>query len=175
MPLAVTLTAANRNDITQLLELVDRVPPIGAHGRFRPRRCSRIAPTTRPVTGANCAPGASRRESPNAAAPSSQPSTAPDSESSAGLSNARSPGCTTSAASPAATTGAPTSTKHSSRSAAPSSANNNSPDTRTNSVRASYRDIPCVGERAPARRPFERNRSRTVKRLELAGFDRRSG
>jgi len=37
VPLAVTLTAANRNDITQLLELVDRVPPIGAHGRFRPK------------------------------------------------------------------------------------------------------------------------------------------
>jgi IS5 family transposase len=37
-PLAVTLTAANRHDVTQLLELVDRIPPIGAHVRFRPAR-----------------------------------------------------------------------------------------------------------------------------------------
>lgn len=37
MPLAVTLTAANRNDITELLALVDRVPPTGRHGKFRPK------------------------------------------------------------------------------------------------------------------------------------------
>jgi transposase len=37
-PLAVTLTAANRNDVTQLLELVDRIPPVGACGKFRPKR-----------------------------------------------------------------------------------------------------------------------------------------
>jgi len=37
VPLAATLTAANRNDITQLVDLVDRVPPIGAHGKFRPK------------------------------------------------------------------------------------------------------------------------------------------
>jgi transposase len=37
-PLAVTLTAANRNDITQLIELVDRVPPTGRYGKFRPAR-----------------------------------------------------------------------------------------------------------------------------------------
>jgi transposase len=37
-PLAFTLTAANRNDVTQLTELVDRVPPTGRHGKFRPRR-----------------------------------------------------------------------------------------------------------------------------------------
>ena len=36
IPLAVTLTAANRNDVTQLVELVDRVPPVGRHGKFRP-------------------------------------------------------------------------------------------------------------------------------------------
>jgi transposase len=35
-PLAATLTAANRNDITELLPLVDRVPPTGRHGKFRP-------------------------------------------------------------------------------------------------------------------------------------------
>jgi len=37
IPLATTVTAANRHDVTQLLELVDRVPPVGAHGKFRPR------------------------------------------------------------------------------------------------------------------------------------------
>jgi transposase len=36
-PLACTLTAANRNDITELLALVDRVPPTGRHGKFRPK------------------------------------------------------------------------------------------------------------------------------------------
>jgi transposase len=34
--LATTLTAANRNDITELLALVDRVAPVGPHGRFKP-------------------------------------------------------------------------------------------------------------------------------------------
>ncbi len=36
-PLAFTLTGANRNDITQLTELTDRVPPTGRHGKFRPK------------------------------------------------------------------------------------------------------------------------------------------
>ena len=35
--MAVTLTAANRNDITELLALVDRVPPTGRYGKFRPK------------------------------------------------------------------------------------------------------------------------------------------
>lgn len=30
------MTAANRHDVTQLLELVDRIAPVGAHGKFRP-------------------------------------------------------------------------------------------------------------------------------------------
>src|SRR5580704_4617978 len=37
VPLAMTLTAGNRNDITELLTLVDRVPPTGRYGRFRPK------------------------------------------------------------------------------------------------------------------------------------------
>ncbi|HME02806.1 MAG TPA: IS5 family transposase [Solirubrobacteraceae bacterium] len=37
-PLAFTLTGGHRHDITQLTELVDRVPPTGRHGKFRPRR-----------------------------------------------------------------------------------------------------------------------------------------
>jgi transposase len=37
LPLAWTLTAANSNDVTQLLELLDRVPPVRGR-RGRPRR-----------------------------------------------------------------------------------------------------------------------------------------
>jgi transposase len=37
IPLAAVVTAANRNDVTQLLELVDRIAPVGPHGRFRPK------------------------------------------------------------------------------------------------------------------------------------------
>lgn len=37
IPLAATVTAANCHDVTQLLELVDRVVPVGAHGKFRPQ------------------------------------------------------------------------------------------------------------------------------------------
>jgi hypothetical protein len=35
IPLASTVTAANRNDVTQLLELVDRIAPVGPHQKFR--------------------------------------------------------------------------------------------------------------------------------------------
>jgi transposase len=37
LPLALTVTAANRNDVTQLLELVDRIAAVGAHGKCRPK------------------------------------------------------------------------------------------------------------------------------------------
>src|SRR5207249_4295717 len=37
IPLAWTLTGGNRNDVTQLLELLDRVPPVRGHVG-RPRR-----------------------------------------------------------------------------------------------------------------------------------------
>lgn len=33
----MTLTAGNRNDITELLAFVDRVPPTGRYGKFRPK------------------------------------------------------------------------------------------------------------------------------------------
>jgi transposase len=33
----VTLTGGNRHDITELLALVDRVPPTGRYGKFRPK------------------------------------------------------------------------------------------------------------------------------------------
>jgi transposase len=38
VPLAATLTAANRNDITELITLVDQVPRTGRHGKFRPKQ-----------------------------------------------------------------------------------------------------------------------------------------
>ena len=44
LPLAWTLTAANRNDVTQLLDLLERVPPVrGRRGRPRRRPRSLIA------------------------------------------------------------------------------------------------------------------------------------
>jgi transposase len=44
IPLAWTLTGGNRNDITQLIPLVERVPPVrGKVGRPRRRRASLIA------------------------------------------------------------------------------------------------------------------------------------
>ena len=36
IPLASTVTAGNRNDITQMIELVDRIPAVGPWGKFRP-------------------------------------------------------------------------------------------------------------------------------------------
>jgi transposase len=44
LPLAFTLTAGNRHDITQLLALLDRVKPVrGSHGRPRKRPRQLIA------------------------------------------------------------------------------------------------------------------------------------
>ena len=37
IPLAATLTAGNRHDVTQLIPLVDQDPPTGVHGKFRPK------------------------------------------------------------------------------------------------------------------------------------------
>ena len=38
VPLAVTLTGGNRNDVTQLLPLIEAIPPVrGRHGRPRRR------------------------------------------------------------------------------------------------------------------------------------------
>ena len=36
VPLACTVTAANRHDVTQLLQLVDAVSAIGSYAKFRP-------------------------------------------------------------------------------------------------------------------------------------------
>jgi len=70
IPPAVTLTGGNRNDVTQLIPLLDAVPPIRGR-RGRPRRsrgsCSPTVATTTTPTAASCAPAASLRGSPAAA------------------------------------------------------------------------------------------------------------
>jgi Transposase DDE domain len=73
IPLALTVTAANRNDITQLLELVDRIAPVGPRGKFRPPYCWPIVPTTAAAIAPSYETAASHRRSPSATPP-----TAPD-------------------------------------------------------------------------------------------------
>ena len=79
IPLAVTLTAANRNDISELIALVDRVPPTGRYGKFRPKTLLATVPMTAESTVKHCESAASHRGSPNAA-----PATAPASAKNAG-------------------------------------------------------------------------------------------
>src|SRR5213076_3354763 len=95
LPLAWKLTGGNRNDVTQLLELLDRVPPVrGRIGRprRRPRTLIATAATTTTRTAASSGNEASSRSSPAA-----RPTTAPASAATAGWSNAPSPGSTTAA------------------------------------------------------------------------------
>ena len=92
IPLVATLTAANRHDVTQLLPLVDAMPPLrGRPGRpvaqaaTRPRRSRvRFAAASRPAL----ASAASPPSSPSAGARTAAGWAAP-----AGSSNAPSPGC----------------------------------------------------------------------------------
>ncbi len=54
LPLAVILTGGNRNDVTQLLPLIDAIPPIrGLRGRPKQRPRAGCSPTTR-VVGTVC-------------------------------------------------------------------------------------------------------------------------
>ena len=97
IPLAWTLTGGNRNDVTQLLELLDRVPPVrGRIGRPRRRPKTLLADRgydhdkyRRLLWQRGIKPVIARR----------QTDTAPASASTAGSSNAPSPGSTTAAAS----------------------------------------------------------------------------
>ena len=92
IPLVARLTAANRHDVTQLLPLVDAMPPLartrraaGAQAAARPRRPRlRFAAASRPTL----ARAASPRNSPSAA-----DRTAAAWAARAGSSSARSPGC----------------------------------------------------------------------------------
>src|SRR5260370_179396 len=64
IPLVARLTAANRPDITQLLDLVDAMPSIGGRPRppvGDPTQCKATAATTRSGTATNSASAASTR------------------------------------------------------------------------------------------------------------------
>jgi hypothetical protein len=107
IPLAVTLTGGNRDDIPQLIPLVDAVPPIrgGAAGRATDHAsCSPIAATTTTSTVDSCDSAGSRRVSHAAAPP-----TAPDWAATAWWSSVASLGCMPSSACAPATNGEPTS------------------------------------------------------------------
>jgi hypothetical protein len=115
-PLTVGLTGGNRNDITQMIPLVDAIPPV--RGRLgRPRRRPQRLFGDRAYHSREGRSELRRQHiQTKIAAPKSH--TAPDSTSSAGWSRAQSPGCTNTAASASATNDATTSTKPSSPSAA---------------------------------------------------------
>jgi hypothetical protein len=108
IPLAVTLTGGNRNDTTQLIPLLDAVPPIRGR-RGRPRRRPREPFADRgydhDICRDSCAPGASPRGSPAAGS-----HTAPAWADTAGWSSAASPGSTPSNGCAHATNAEPTST-----------------------------------------------------------------
>jgi transposase len=119
IPLAWMLTGGYRNDVTQLLELLDRVPPV--RGRVgRPRRRPRTLIADRGYDHDKYRRLVWKRGV-KPISPAGKPTTAPASVGTAGSSNAPSPGCTTAAAS-SAPTAATTSTKPSSPSRAASSA-----------------------------------------------------
>jgi Transposase DDE domain len=108
LPLAVTLTGGHRNDITQLIPLVDAVPPIrGRRGRPRRRPRELFADRgydhdsyRRQLRTRGITPRIARR---GVAHGSGLGKTG-------GWSNAASPGCTPSSGSASATSAAPTST-----------------------------------------------------------------
>ena len=118
IPLAWTLTGGNRNDITQLIPLLDRVPPVrGRVGRPRGDQTG-SPPTVLTTTSRSGASSASAGSPPRSRV--ARPSTAPVSAATAGSSSAPSPGSTSSNGCSSDTTAAPTSTKPSSRSPAAS-------------------------------------------------------
>jgi transposase len=120
IPLAWTRTGGNRNDVTQLIPLLERIPPVrGRVGRprTRPERLTADRGYDHASTAGCSGNAGSSRRSLAAGA-----STARDSAAPAGSSSAPSPGCTTSSGSSSATTAARRSTRPSSRSAAASSA-----------------------------------------------------
>lgn len=111
-PLAVILTGGNRNDVPQLLLLIDAIPPVRGrvgHPRHKPdplfadRGYATTSTTTRSDNVGSCRPS-----------PAVAPSTAQDWAPTAGSWNAPSPGSTASNASASAANAEPTSTKPSS-------------------------------------------------------------
>ena len=123
-PLTVGLTGGNRNDITQMIPLVDAIPPV--HGRRgRPRRRPKRLYGDRAYHSRE-GRRELRRRGIQARIAAPQTPHGSGSASSAGSSSARSPGCTSTAACASATNAATTSTRRSSRSAAASSASSSS-------------------------------------------------
>lgn len=105
-PLAATLTSGNLHDVTQLLPLLDAVPPIrGTRGRPRrkPRRLYADRGYDFDNSDACCGSVAANPRSPDGASP-----TAPDWARDAGSSSAPSHGCTSSNDSAIATNEVPT-------------------------------------------------------------------
>lgn len=133
IPLAVALTGGNRHDVTQLLPLVDKIPPTD-QGHPRPSPTTTAADLRRPrlrlrqvpprVASQGHHPGHRRRP----------PDTAQDSAPDAGSSSRPSPCCTGFAVCASAGRSATTSTKPSLPSPAPSSAG---ADSNTQRVRSS--------------------------------------
>jgi hypothetical protein len=116
VPLACLLTGANRPDITQLLPLVEAIPPL--HGkRGRPRRRPNTVLADRGYDSQRDRQ-ALRARGIRPSSPNAEPSTDPDSAGNAGWSSARSPGCISTDASASGTNAAPTSIKPSSASPA---------------------------------------------------------
>ena len=127
IPLAVTLTGGNRNDVTQLLPLIDKIPPVRGR-RGRPRRRPERLYADRGYDYDNYrrelrAKGITPRHRPPRHRTRLRPR-----RPTAGSSNRPSPCCTGSAAYASAGRSATTSTKPSSPSPAPSSASADSPD-----------------------------------------------
>jgi hypothetical protein len=109
IPLAVILSGGHRNDVTQLLPLLDAIPPVrGLRGRPR-RRPGKVYADRgydHDTYASRCGSGASPRSSPAAA-----PGTAPAWAGGAGSWNAPSPGSMASDGSAPATNAAPTPTR----------------------------------------------------------------
>lgn len=124
LPLAWTLTGGNRNDVTQLIPLVDRVPAVGGRAGRPRRRPERVTVDSgydhdkyrRLLRQRGTKPEIARRKTTHGSGSAAL----------AGSSSAPSPGCTTSKRLLVRydTTAAPKSTRHSSRSAAALSATN---------------------------------------------------
>ena len=69
LPLGVSLTAANANDITQLFPLVDAIAAIAGHHAVEQKPSKAIGPTIRSSTGERCDADPSERSWPTAARP----------------------------------------------------------------------------------------------------------
>ncbi len=112
LPLAWTLTGGNRNDVTQLLALLDRVPPVRGRPRRPKRRPKRLLADRGYDQDKYRRLVRERGITPLIAA--ATPRTEPGSAANAGSSSAPSPGCTTAADSCSAPTAATTSTRRTS-------------------------------------------------------------